>query len=61
MHLAYTFPFHTYQQLLELRLVIAHLTLAFFFAPIEDRFNSQETYEVLATHPKQTFIKADRW
>ena len=48
-------------KLLELRLVIAHFTLAFFFAPLEDRFNSQHTYEVLATHPKQTFVRLEKW
>ena len=46
---------------LELRLAIAHLTLAFFFAPLEDRLNSQDTYEVIATHAKQTFVKVEKW
>lgn len=48
-------------QLLEMRLVIAHLTLAFFFAKPEDKFNSQASYETITRHPVQSFIQVEKW
>lgn len=44
-----------------MRLVIAHLTLAFFFAPLEDRFNSQASYETITSHPVQSFVRLEKW
>ena len=48
-------------QMLEMRLFMAHLTLAFFFAPVPETQNGFDKYETVATHPTQCFIRPVSW
>jgi hypothetical protein len=48
-------------QMLELRVFITQLTLAFFFAPVPEEQNSFVNYETVTNHPKQCIIRPVRW
>ncbi|WWC86654.1 uncharacterized protein L201_001531 [Kwoniella dendrophila CBS 6074] len=47
--------------LLELRVFIAHLNLAFFFAPIPQNLNGFERFDKIISHPKDCFIRPVSW
>jgi hypothetical protein len=48
-------------QLLELRLFMSQLNLAFFYGAVPEKQNSMGTFETVASHPKQSFIRPVSW
>jgi cytochrome P450 len=48
-------------QMLELRLFMAQLSLAFFFGQVPDTMNSTEFFEKVANHPRQSYIRPMSW
>ena len=47
--------------MIELRLFVCQLSLAFFFAPVDEKQSSFEAVETIATHPRQAFVRPVFW
>lgn len=47
--------------MLQLRVFMTHLILAFFFAPVSEKQNSFAHYETVTNHPKQCIIRPVSW
>lgn len=47
--------------MLELRVFMTQLILAFFFAPVPENQNSFGHYETVTNHPKQCIIRPVSW
>ena len=47
--------------LFELRLMVAQLNQAFFFAPVDENQASMDSYETITQHPKLCFIRPVSW